>query len=70
MLASSAAWPTTSRATTWPGILGSVEVFARRQPALFVGAAVALGFALTRVVRSGDDPSGVIPAAIAQDTVD
>ena len=38
------------------GILGSAEVFARRQPALFVGAAVALGFALTRVVRSGQDP--------------
>ena len=38
------------------GILGSAEVFARRQPALFVGAAVALGFALTRVARSGQDP--------------
>ncbi len=36
-----------------PGMLGSVEVFARRQPALFMGAAVALGFALTRVVASG-----------------
>jgi hypothetical protein len=35
------------------GLLGSVEVFARRQPALFTGAAVALGFALTRVVRGG-----------------
>ena len=35
------------------GILGSAEVFARRQPALFMGAAVALGFALTRVVRTG-----------------
>ena len=38
------------------GILGSAEVFARRQPALFVGAAVALGFALTRVARSGNEP--------------
>jgi hypothetical protein len=36
------------------GLLGSAEVFARRQPALVVGAAVALGFALTRLVRSGD----------------
>jgi len=36
-----------------PGILGSVEVFARRQPALFMGATVALGFALTRVVSAG-----------------
>ena len=32
-------------------LLDSVEVFARRQPALFTGAAVALGFALSRVVR-------------------
>jgi gas vesicle protein len=32
-------------------IIGSVGVFAERQPALFMGAAVALGFALTRVVR-------------------
>ena len=30
-----------------PGLLGSVEVFARRQPALFMGATVALGFALS-----------------------
>ena len=36
-----------------PGILGSVEVFARRQPALFMGATVALGFALTRFVGAG-----------------
>ena len=35
-------------------LVGSVEVFAQRQPALFVGAAVALGFALTRVVGAGD----------------
>lgn len=35
------------------GILGSVEVFARRQPALFMGATVALGFALTRFVTAG-----------------
>ena len=36
-----------------PGILGSVEVFARRQPAVFMGATVALGFALTRFVSAG-----------------
>ena len=36
-----------------PGILGSVEVFARRQPALFMGASVALGFAMTRFVSAG-----------------
>ena len=35
------------------GLLGSFEVFARRQPALFMGATVALGFALTRFVGSG-----------------
>jgi hypothetical protein len=38
------------------GLLGSVEVFARRQPALFMGAAVALGFALTRVARGDAEP--------------
>lgn len=42
-----------------PGLVGSAEVFARRQPAVFVGAAVALGFAITRVLRGGD--SGVQP---------
>ena len=36
-----------------PGLLGSVEVFARRQPALFMGATVALGFALTRFIGGG-----------------
>ena len=35
------------------GLLGSVEVFARRQPALFMGATVALGFALARFVGGG-----------------
>ena len=45
-------------------LVGSVEVLARRQPALFTGAAVALGFALARVVRGdpraarGDRGSG------------
>ena len=34
-------------------ILGSVEVFARRQPALFMGATVALGFALARFIAGG-----------------
>ena len=31
-------------------LMGSVETFARRQPALFMGASVALGYALTRFV--------------------
>jgi hypothetical protein len=39
------------------GILSSVEVFARRQPALFMGASVALGFAMTRIVAGGDSKS-------------
>jgi hypothetical protein len=33
-------------------IWGSLESFGRRQPALFMGAAVAAGFALTRLVRA------------------
>jgi hypothetical protein len=37
-------------------LMDSVEVFARRQPALFMGASVALGFALSRVARSGAEP--------------
>ena len=39
------------------GLLGSVEVFARRQPALFMGATVALGFALARFVGGGPTAS-------------
>lgn len=34
-------------------ILGGVESLAHRHPALFMGTAVALGFALTRMVRGG-----------------
>jgi hypothetical protein len=46
-------------------IVGSAEVFARRQPALFMGAAVALGFALTRVIRAA--PAGGAGAAHGHD---
>lgn len=52
------------------GILGSAEVFVRRQPALFVGAAVALGFALTRVARSGDDSHDRYPGRDRSDSTD
>lgn len=38
-------------------LVGEVEDFARRQPALFVGASVALGFALARFVKSSAPPS-------------
>lgn len=37
------------------GFAGLIESFARRQPALFLGATVALGFALTRVVRGATE---------------
>ena len=36
------------------GLVGSAEIFARRQPAVFIGAAVAVGFALTRLLQGGD----------------
>lgn len=36
-------------------LLGKVEDFARSQPVLFTGAAMALGFALTRAVTAGSD---------------
>lgn len=48
-----------------PGMLTSVERFARRQPALFMGAAVALGFALTRIARSSAE-SGYDEGAYGQ----
>ncbi len=35
------------------GLVETVQVFARRQPAVFMGAGVALGFAIARVMRSG-----------------
>ena len=47
------------------GIMGSAEVFARRQPALFMGAAVALGFALTRVVRTSASPVTITRPTVA-----
>src|SRR6476659_352701 len=35
------------------GLAETVQVFARRQPAVFMGVGVALGFAIARVLRSG-----------------
>ena len=35
------------------GLVETVQVFARRQPAVFMGVGVALGFAIARVLRSG-----------------
>jgi hypothetical protein len=43
------------RRSDMSSLMDSVEVFARRQPALFMGASVALGFALSRVARSGGE---------------
>lgn len=39
------------------GLLGGVESFAHRHPAVFIGSAVAVGFALSRMVRSGAEES-------------
>ena len=39
-------------------LMGSVETFARRQPALFMGASVALGYALTRFVGASGTQDG------------
>lgn len=46
-------------------LMGSVETFARRQPALFMGATVALGYALTRFVGAGawHEPADRYPPA-------
>jgi hypothetical protein len=38
------------------GLLQQVEEFGRREPAIFAGAAVALGFALTRLARASSPP--------------
>lgn len=54
-----------------PGLVGSAEVFARRQPAIFVGAAVALGFAVSRVLMGGGSDSrrsGAYPPTPSQPT--
>ncbi len=42
---------TTLRSNDLQGLLGDLSSLARRQPALFVGASMAAGFALTRVGR-------------------
>jgi hypothetical protein len=39
-------------------LLGRVEGYARSQPVLFTGAAVALGFMLTRVVATAQRGGG------------
>jgi hypothetical protein len=47
-------------------MMTSLDQFARRQPALFIGAAAGLGFALTRLAKSTSErraPSGSAPRA-------
>lgn len=41
----------TLRANDLRGLVGQVETFARRQPSLFTGAAVAAGFVAARIAR-------------------
>ena len=52
-------------------IIGSLDQFARRQPGLFMGAAVGIGFALTRLAKStagtrhAEQPESGPPASMA-----
>ena len=39
-------------------LLAEVEDFGRRQPAVFIGAAVALGFGIARVAKAGSGAAG------------
>ncbi len=55
---------TTLRSNDLQGLLGDIGSLARRQPALFVGASMAAGFALTRVGRLAvSAPASPAPAA-------
>ena len=45
------------RTRDFPGLMHEVEELARRQPGVFMGATVALGFMLGRFVRSSGSPS-------------
>jgi hypothetical protein len=47
----------TLRTNDLQGLLGKVDDFARRQPAVFFAAAVALGFAAARVGKAATDGS-------------
>jgi hypothetical protein len=48
-------------------LVGEVENFARRQPALFFGGAVILGFAALRFLKSSAPQSGARPGATSGD---
>jgi hypothetical protein len=57
---------TTLRSNDLQGLLGELGNLARRQPALFVGASMAAGFALTRVGRlAASAPAQAAPPAPA-----
>lgn len=47
----------TLRTNDMQALLGKTEQFARRQPVLFAGAAMALGFALTRAAAAATRPA-------------
>lgn len=56
---------TTLRSNDLQGLLGDIGSLARRQPALFVGASMAAGFALTRVGRLAVSAPAIAAPAIA-----
>ncbi len=56
---------TTLRSNDLQSLLGDLGSLARRQPALFVGASMAAGFALARVGRLAVSPAPAKPAAPA-----
>ena len=63
---------TTLRTNDLQSLLGDLGSLARRQPALFVGASMAAGFALTRVGRlaaSAPDRTGSVAPATPSDAM-
>ena len=63
---------TTLRSNDLQSLLSDLGSLARRQPALFVGASMAAGFALTRIGRLAiaASPAGAAPATAAADPAD
>ncbi len=60
---SSPCWPTPLRTNDLQSLMGDLSSLARRQPALFVGATMAAGFALARVGRLAATGAASAPAA-------
>lgn len=57
----------TLRTNDLQSLLGKAEQFARRQPVLFAGAAMALGFALTRAAAVATRGPAARPQPMSQD---